>query len=155
MQALLNEICAYIRLVPFWSKHVPRLLYWGTTCDGSVVVLATELLTGVLLTQHGRMSQEALEDALAALSAVHSAGMLHGDIRAENVMLLHNGAHPCVQLIDFGFAQDAGAGQMCQEIKDFKQLLDEHVSLAAVHRCSPDVHARIPRTWRLLQRASM
>ena len=45
MQVLLNEITAYIWLVRLWSKHVPRLLYWGTTCNGSVLVLATELLT--------------------------------------------------------------------------------------------------------------
>ena len=52
MQVLLNEITAYIRLVRLWSKHVPRLLYWGTTCNGSVLVLATELLTGASLAQH-------------------------------------------------------------------------------------------------------
>ena len=104
MQVLLNEICAYVRLVRLWSKYVPRLRYWGTTCNGSVLVLATELLTGATLALHRSISQEAVEDALAALSAVHSAGMLHGDIRGENVMLIHNSARSCVRLIDFGFA---------------------------------------------------
>ena len=133
MQVLLNVITAYIRLVRLWSKHVPRLRYWGTTCDGSVLVLATELLTGAPLAQQRSISQEAVEDALAALSAVHSTGMLHGDIRADNLMLLHNGGRPCARLIDFGFAQDAGAGQMRQEMKKFRQLLDRHVCIAAVH----------------------
>ena len=133
MQVLLNEITAYIRLVRLWSKHVPRLLYWGTTCNGSVLVLATELLTGASLAQQRSISQEAVEDALAALSTVHSAGMLHGDIRADNVMLLQNGVRPCAQLVDFGVAQDAGTGQMRQEMKKFKQLLDKHVCLAAVY----------------------
>ena len=133
MQVLLNEISAYVRLVRFWSKHVPGLRYWGTTCNGSVLVLATELLTGATLAQHRSISQEAGEDALAALTAVHSAGMLHGDIRGENVMLLHNSARSCVRLIDFGFAQDASAGQMRQEVKKLKQLLDMHVCIAAVY----------------------
>ena len=133
MQVLLNEITAYIRLVRLWSKHVPRLRYWGTTCDGSVLALATELLTGASLAQQRSISQEAVEDALAALSAVHSAGMLHGDIRADNLMLLHNGVRPCARLIDFGFAQDAQAGQMRQEMKKFRQLLDKHVCIAAVY----------------------
>ena len=98
MQVLLNEITAYIWLVRLWSEHVPRLLYWGTTCNGSVLVLATELLTGASLAQHGLISQEAAQDALAALSAVHAAGMLHGDIRPENVMLLCDTARPCVRV---------------------------------------------------------
>ena len=127
LQVLLNEMTAYIRLVHVWSKHVPRLPYWGMSCDGKVLVLGTELLPGASLAQHSSISQEAVEDALAALSAVHSAGMLHGDICAENVMLLHNGACPCVRLIDFGFAQDTDAGQMRQESEKFKQLLDKHV----------------------------
>ena len=95
--------------------------------DGSVLVLATELLPGASLAQHSSIGQEAVEDAMAALSAVHSAGMLHGDICADNVMILLNGVRPCVRLIDFGFAQDAGADQMRQEMKKFKQLLDRHV----------------------------
>ena len=136
MQVLLNEIRAYIRLVHLWSKHVPKLWYWGTTCNGSVLVLATELLPGVSLAQYtnhiGLISQEAAQDALAALSAVHAAGMLHGDIRRENVMLLAEDAHPCVRLIDFGFAQDAQADKMSREMKMFKQLLDMYAMPASV-----------------------
>ena len=46
MQVLLNGILAYMRLVHLWSQHVPKLWYCGTTCNGSVLVLATELLLG-------------------------------------------------------------------------------------------------------------
>ena len=133
MQALLNEVTANIRLIRLWSKHVLRLRYWGTTCDSSVLVLATELLPGASLAQHSSISQEAVEDAMAALSAVHSAGMLHGDIRADNVMLLQNGVRPCAQLVDFIFAQDAGADQMRQEVKKLKQPLDRHACIPAVY----------------------
>ena len=132
MQVLLNEICAYIRLLHLWSKHVPKLWYWGTTCDSSVLVLATELLPGASLAQHRFISQQAAQDALAALSAVQAAGMLHGDIRPENVMLLHDDAQPCVRLIDFGFAQDAQADKMSREMKQFKHLLDKHAGPASV-----------------------
>ena len=133
MQVLLNEIRAYIRLVHLWSQHVPKLRYWGTTCNGSVLVLATELLSGASLAQRGLMnSQEAAQDALAALSAVHAAGVLHGDIRPENVMLLSDDARPSVRLIDFGFAQDAQADRMGRESKQFKQLLNKHTKPASV-----------------------
>ena len=106
--------------------------YWGTTCSGSVLVLATELLPGASLAQHGLISQEAVQDALAALSAVHAAGILHGDIRPENVMLLRNDARPCVRLIDFGFAQDAHADKISREWRRFKRLLDKHAKPASV-----------------------
>ena len=133
MQVLLNEIRASIRLVHLWSQHVPKLRYWGTTCNGSVLVLATELLSGASLAQRGLMiSQEAAQDALAALSAVHAAGVLHGDIRPENVMLLSDDARPSVRLIDFGFAQDAQADRMGRESKQFKQLLNKHTKPASV-----------------------
>ena len=132
MQVLLNEIRAYIRLLHLWSKRVPKLCYWGTTCNSSVLVLATELLPGTSLAQHGLISQEAVQDALAALSAVHAAGMLHGDIRPENVMLLCDDARPCARLIDFGFAQDAQADKMSRERKQFMQLLDKHAKPASV-----------------------
>ena len=53
--------------------------------------------------------------------------------RGENVMLLHKSARSCVRLIDFGFTEDAGAGQMRQEVNKLKQLLDKHVCIAAVY----------------------
>ena len=98
MQVLLNKVRAYIRQLHLWSKHVLKLWYKGTSCNSSVLVLATELLPGASLAQHGLISQEAAQDALAALSAVHAAGMLHGDIRPENVMLLCDTARPCVRV---------------------------------------------------------
>ena len=63
---------------------------------GARPAAATELLPGASLAEHGLVSQEAAQDALAALSAVHAAGILHGDIRPENVMLLADDAGPCV-----------------------------------------------------------
>ena len=132
MQVLLNGILAYMRLVHLWSQHVPKLWYCGTTCNGSVLVLATELLLGASLAQHGLISQEAAQDALAALSAVHAAGVLHGNIHAENVMLLSSDARPCVQLLDFGCAQDAQPDRMSRESKQFKQLLNKLAKPASV-----------------------
>ena len=132
MQVLLNEIRAYIRLFHLWSKHVPKLWYWGRPATEACLVLATELLPGASLAQHGLISQEAAQDALAALSAVHAAGVLHGDIRPENVILLCDDARPCARLIDFGVAQDAQADKMSRERKQFKQLLDKHAKPASV-----------------------
>ncbi len=71
--------------------------------------LATELLAGETLAkrlQRGPMSvDEALalaRDTLAALTALHEAGIVHRDVKPSNVFLTSHGA----KLLDFGLARD-------------------------------------------------
>ncbi len=46
-----------------------------------------------------------LEQAASAVDAVHAQGILHRDIRASNIMLLHDGG---VKLVEFGLARQPG-----------------------------------------------
>ncbi len=41
----------------------------------------------------------------AGLSAIHAAGVVHGDIKPKNVMLDHSGSDLCVSIMDFGLAR--------------------------------------------------
>jgi serine/threonine protein kinase len=50
---------------------------------------------------------EVLDGLLAALAACHDAGVVHCDVKPENVMLIEAGGGRC-KLIDFGIAQQAG-----------------------------------------------
>ena len=74
--------------------------------------LVMEYLVGHPLRQH--LDQRALSmpealDILAqsaeAIDAVHAEGILHRDIRASNIMLLHDGR---VKLVEFGLARQPG-----------------------------------------------
>ncbi len=46
-----------------------------------------------------------LTQAADAIDAVHAKGILHRDIRASNIMILHDG---CVKLVEFGLARQPG-----------------------------------------------
>jgi eukaryotic-like serine/threonine-protein kinase len=80
--------------------------------DGGYVFLAMEYVQGRtlrdLLRERTRLTpQEALsvlEPVLAALSAAHAAGLVHRDVKPENVLLADDGR---VKVADFGLARAA------------------------------------------------
>lgn len=55
--------------------------------------------------------------AFEALNAVHASGMLHGDIRIDNILVVEGG----VRLIDFGFSTDSTSNE--DHKKELEQLL--------------------------------
>jgi eukaryotic-like serine/threonine-protein kinase len=78
--------------------------------DGEHVFLVMELVRGRtlrdLLAERGRLAPEAatslLEPMLGALAAAHRAGLVHRDVKPENVLLSDDGA---VKVADFGLAR--------------------------------------------------
>jgi eukaryotic-like serine/threonine-protein kinase len=83
--------------------------------DDGLVYLAMELVRGrtlrhVLRTQ-GRLpastALEVMEHVLSALSAAHTAGIVHRDVKPENVLVGQDGR---VKVADFGLARAVAAG---------------------------------------------
>lgn len=80
-----------------------------------VPYLVMELLDGEnlgALADRGRMELDALTEIMAqvakALAALHEAGIAHGDVKAENIMIVYperSDAPPQVKVIDFGVAR--------------------------------------------------
>lgn len=93
-------------------RHPNVLAVHGADVHDGRVGLWTDLLDGDTLAEtkpergHGsRRAIAAIARQLAsALQAIHAAGLVHGDVKAGNVML--SGAH--VTLMDFGAAGDIG-----------------------------------------------
>ncbi|MEV6981398.1 Stk1 family PASTA domain-containing Ser/Thr kinase [Sphaerisporangium sp. NPDC051017] len=83
--------------------------------DGDHVYLSMEYVPGRtlrdVLRQRGRLpAREALEimiPVLAALGAAHQAGMVHRDVKPENVLLSDDGR---VKVVDFGLARAIDSG---------------------------------------------
>ena len=93
-------------------RHPNVLVVYGADVHDSRVGLWTDLVAGKTLEdwldEHGPMgAREAAGiglDLCHALAAVHAAGLVHGDIKAQNVMRERGGR---IILMDFGSVSDA------------------------------------------------
>ncbi|PWT83958.1 MAG: hypothetical protein C5B58_05585 [Acidobacteria bacterium] len=90
-------------------NHPNILTIYEVGADDSTRYIASELIEGETLRQHlarGRMQlSEAVEIAIqvaGALAAAHSAGVVHRDVKPENIMLRPDGY---VKVLDFGIAK--------------------------------------------------
>lgn len=127
-EALLNEVGAYLKLREHWGVFVPPLVGYGTTANGRIVFIATELIDGSPLGP-GTVTEEVAIAALQALSAVHAGKMLHGDVEARNIMVVR-GAQPSVRLVDFGFAQPMRSRNWRNaELRHLQRLLQDMIGV--------------------------
>ena len=106
------------------SPHVVRVLDFDVT-DQGWPFLVLELLVGETLEERVQRSggmplgdiRAMVEQTCDALRAAHECGILHRDIKAENLFLQRSlGKHVDVKLLDFGialFKSGAGARQGC------------------------------------------
>jgi serine/threonine-protein kinase len=97
--------------------NIVELLDYGQTDDGEPYI-AFELLHGVSLRQelkthrslpYARMTQ-VTRDVLKALEAAHSLGIVHRDIKPQNVFLCE-GEPPRAMVLDFGVAKALGGDE--------------------------------------------
>jgi len=91
----------------------------GTGHDAGVHWLAMEYLAGLTLRERiargaiaWRESLEIIAQITDGLAAAHSAGVLHRDLKPDNVMLVGEGADVVVKLLDFGIAKQVDAEAM-------------------------------------------
>ena len=102
VQELIHEADIYKLLRSLWGKTVPSLVFEGELEDGTFAVITTdegESIANVEVKKANRKSVR--KHAHAALKAVHSNGILHGDVALRNLVIDDN----CnVKVIDFGRA---------------------------------------------------
>ncbi|NUR26344.1 MAG: Stk1 family PASTA domain-containing Ser/Thr kinase [Catenulispora sp.] len=99
--------------------HPNIVAVFDQSADGGHVYLVMEYVDGQtlreLLSDRGRLTpREALEilgPVLSALGAAHRAGMVHRDVKPENVLIAGAGSYAhAVKVADFGLARSAAAG---------------------------------------------
>lgn len=99
--------------------HPNIVAVFDQSADGGHVYLVMEFVDGQtlreLLSDRGRFTpREALEvlaPILSALGAAHRAGMVHRDVKPENVLIGRQGSYAhAVKVADFGLARSAAAG---------------------------------------------
>lgn len=99
------------------SPHITQVLDVDRTPDGSAF-LVMELLSGeslqALLERTPRLPREVALDytlqILAGLEVAHAAGVVHRDLKPDNVFVVASPGGPLVKVLDFGIAKLHQAG---------------------------------------------
>jgi serine/threonine protein kinase len=96
LSELKNEVEIYDSLSDLQGKATPTLVHYGYW-EGGMFCLGFSLCGNVPT----RLSDSQKQKLLDYIDAIHTRGILHNDIRKENILVDDNGQ---VYLIDFAFA---------------------------------------------------
>ncbi|KAG0082598.1 hypothetical protein BGZ93_002353 [Podila epicladia] len=118
-----HEIQVYRHLQPLQGVFIPRL-HIGGLADCLEFVLVTEYVGKTI--EELKLTFEDGETIIKCLAALHGAGVLHGNIRPENITRLHgdNGMYE-FRFIDFGFSKiGAKRWEYRREMVDLARMLE-------------------------------
>ncbi|KAG0038600.1 hypothetical protein BGZ82_011494 [Podila clonocystis] len=98
---LRNEIDVYGVLQALQGVWIPRMKLEGTM-NGFEVVLATESAGNNISNE--RLDPSDCNKIQRALAAVHNCGVLHGDLKPDNIVVRRDGFSSKFMIIDFGLS---------------------------------------------------
>lgn len=94
------------------SHHVTRVFDYGITADGQPFIVM-ELLEGETLRERMDRSRMSLADVAwlvvqtaKGLAAAHKLGLIHRDIKPDNLFVTNEGGQVFMKILDFGIARD-------------------------------------------------
>jgi serine/threonine protein kinase len=117
-----HEIYVYKLLQDLQGKSIPRLACWGRL-DGSFIFALGTSMCGRPVELQG-LTDLQKKEALDTLKSVHQYGIIHGDLRKDNILMNDDGK---IMLIDFGRATFARSNEEYnKEIGALKGML--HIS---------------------------
>jgi serine/threonine protein kinase len=99
--------------------NVVQVYHLGISVDGFPYI-AMELIDGInirrAMNERGAFplmhTLRIMRDAAVALSYVHSQGVIHRDLKLDNILLTELPAHDTVKIIDFGLAHSERAAEL-------------------------------------------
>ncbi|CAB4412613.1 unnamed protein product [Rhizophagus irregularis] len=125
LEELFNEIKIYIGpLKEFQGIYIPKLLKFGVLHEAFVFIL-TSLAEETFATMEDNITRKEKQLAIEGLQKLHLKGVMHGDIRLENIMIKRkNNNSTCVWWIDFGWCKITyNMKDLNKELNDLKYLL--------------------------------
>jgi predicted Ser/Thr protein kinase len=113
LEEMQKEVEIYKDLADIQGKYIPKLVCYGYYGGGMSFVIGMTIV-GTTLSDH-KITERQRTNAIKGLDTIHKCGILHNDIREENILINDNGD---VYLIDFGMASRA-------DVKKKRKLFDE------------------------------
>ncbi|RGB38958.1 hypothetical protein C1646_804915 [Rhizophagus diaphanus] len=101
LKEMQNEVKIYQILSSIQGEFIPKLMCYGYYEGGMCYIIGTSFI-GTALTNYKHITERQRVMGLYALNAIHSKGVLHNDIQAENILL--SNINDNVYLIDFGMS---------------------------------------------------
>ena len=126
LEEMQKEVEIYKDLANIQGKYIPKLVCYGCYGGGMSFVIGMTIVGTSLSGQKIKKRQKTR--AIKGLEAIHKHGILHNDIREENILINDNGD---IYLIDFGMAsrEDTKKKRKLFDEEQLKlsQLLDRHI----------------------------
>ncbi|GES76861.1 kinase-like domain-containing protein [Rhizophagus clarus] len=113
LEEMQKEVEIYKDLANIQGKYIPKLVCYGYYGGGMSFVIGMTVV-GTTLSDH-KITKRQRSRAIKGLEAIHKHGILHHDIREENILINDNGD---IYLIDFGMASR-------EDTKKKRKLFDE------------------------------
>jgi len=119
-RVLENEVEAYGLLSALQGDVIPVLEGCGFWKDENVFFVATSLVDG---DHPGSSSRAGLPAAEEALRKIHALGLLHGDIKEENILLRNNDGAWKVWYLDLGLSRlSSSADDFAEEVAELRAV---------------------------------
>ncbi|PKC57641.1 kinase-like protein [Rhizophagus irregularis] len=126
LEEMQKEVEMYKDLADIQGKYIPKLVCYGYYGGGMSFVIGLTIVGTMLSDQ--KITEQQKSRAIKGLEAIHKHGILHNDIREENILINDKGA---LYLIDFGMAsrEDTKKKRKLFEEEQLKlsQLLDGYI----------------------------
>ncbi|UZO16248.1 uncharacterized protein OCT59_007637 [Rhizophagus irregularis] len=116
LEEMQKEVEIYKDLVDIQGKYILKLICYGYYGGGMSFVISM-IIVGTILSKHNIIKRQRTK-ALKGLEAIHKYGILHNDIREENILINDNDD---IYLIDFGMASQ-------EDTKKKRKLFDKNSS---------------------------
>ncbi|CAG8530112.1 15261_t:CDS:2 [Acaulospora morrowiae] len=120
LKEMLNEIEIYRGpLKEIQGIYIPKLLKFGVLHEAFVFIFTSFAELGNKLTKKEKQL------AIEGLQAIHIRGIMHGDVRLENIMAKENKltGKNCVWWIDFALSKIGNVKELDRELFELKRLL--------------------------------
>ena len=121
-EEFLHEGEIYTYLKELQGHTIPKLKGFGYTAGG-FLVFATEIAGSPIIVEE--LSDQERNEIVTALSGIHDRGILHNDIRPENILIQRHSDGFKVMFIDFTLSRDISKkSEPREEMITLKLILD-------------------------------